>query len=46
MPYRMRSIGWLLAILITHPALADESLSAGPFTETECITCHTERNPD
>jgi len=46
MPYRMRSIGWLLAILITHPALADEPVSAGPFTESECITCHTERNPE
>ncbi len=35
-----------MLFLATLPALADESLPPGPFTETECITCHTERDPD
>ena len=45
---RIRPIGWLLGILClaAHPALADEQVPPGPFTETECITCHTERDPD
>ncbi|MEN8130250.1 MAG: multiheme c-type cytochrome [Pseudomonadota bacterium] len=46
--YQIRPIVWLLGILglVVHPALAGEAVAPGPFTETECITCHTERNPD
>ena len=45
---RIRPIGCLLGILClaAHPALADEQVPPGPFTEAECITCHTERDPD
>lgn len=45
---RIRSVGWLLGILCVaaDPALADEQVPPGPFTEIECITCHTERDPD
>jgi len=41
---QIRLLGMLC--LTTLPALADESVPPGPFTETECISCHTERNPD
>ena len=46
--YWKRSVSLLLGILClaTHPILADETVPPGPFTETECITCHTERNPE
>ncbi len=42
------SAGWLLSILSLTPlaALADEPLPPGPFADTECIRCHSERDPD
>ena len=43
--YQIRSIGLLLC-LATHPVVADEAIPPGLFIETECITCHTERNPE
>ena len=38
----------LLCILClgAFSVLADETLPPGPFTETECIGCHMEKNPD
>ncbi|MBT8419255.1 MAG: hypothetical protein KJO08_00175, partial [Gammaproteobacteria bacterium] len=43
-----KGIGRLLGILwlAVYPVLADETVPPGPFTETECITCHTQRNPE
>ncbi|WP_177418274.1 multiheme c-type cytochrome [endosymbiont of Lamellibrachia barhami] len=43
-----RTASYILGILllISLPALADEPIPPGPFTETECISCHTERDPD
>jgi len=32
-------------ILALSPVLADEAIPPGPFTESECINCHTERDP-
>ncbi len=45
---RVTPAGLLLGIflLATHPVWSDETVPPGPFTETECITCHTERNPE
>ena len=45
---RKLTTSYVLSILClaAHPALADETVPPGPFTETECITCHTERDPD
>ncbi len=45
---RAGPIGLLLGILCLAAdfALAVEAVPAGPFTETECITCHTEIDPE
>ncbi|MEJ1415271.1 MAG: multiheme c-type cytochrome, partial [Candidatus Sedimenticola sp. (ex Thyasira tokunagai)] len=45
---RAGPIGLLLGILCLAAdfALAVEAIPAGPFTEAECITCHTERDPE
>ncbi|MEL0584690.1 MAG: multiheme c-type cytochrome [Candidatus Thiodiazotropha sp. (ex. Lucinoma kazani)] len=45
--YRVMFFGWLPGILCltTHTAFAEQQVPQGPFTDTECITCHTERDP-
>ncbi len=46
--YRMRFIVRVLSVfgLLVHPALSEEAVAPGPFTDAECVTCHTERDPD
>jgi len=46
--YQLRSIAWMLGILglPVHHSLGEETVAQGPFTDAECITCHTERDPD
>ena len=41
-------IACLLGILgmLVQPALAEEVLTDGPYTDEECVSCHTERDPD
>ncbi len=34
-----------MLVLVVQPALSEETATSGPFTDTECITCHQERNP-
>ncbi|MCP4127383.1 MAG: hypothetical protein GY753_10005, partial [Gammaproteobacteria bacterium] len=45
---RRRLTGILLALLCmtTPPVPADTATPPGPFTDAECINCHTERDPD
>lgn len=45
---QMRSIVWILGIfgLVAHPASSEEAVAPGPFTDIECVTCHSERDPD
>ncbi len=45
---QQRLTGILLALLCmtTPPVPADTSTPPGPFTDAECISCHTERDPD
>ncbi len=40
--------GWLLGItcLAAGSSFADEPVPPGPFTDTECVTCHSARDPD
>ncbi len=46
--YPVGIIVLLLEILCQafHPALAEQSIAPGPFTDIECITCHQERDPE
>ncbi len=39
--------GWLLTLLclVALPLLADDTVPPGPFTRTECIRCHVEKDP-
>lgn len=43
-----RLVAWLLGILClaAGAVMAVEDVPVGPFTESECITCHTERDPE
>jgi len=45
---RMNSIACLLGMLgmLANPAWAEEPVKEGPYTDKECIGCHTERDPE
>jgi len=45
---QMRSTICMLGILglVVNPALSEETIAPGPFTDTECVNCHTERDPE
>ncbi|MCP4472653.1 MAG: hypothetical protein GY815_18580 [Gammaproteobacteria bacterium] len=46
--YRIRYIVCLLSMLslAVHTALANEIPAQGPFTDSECVSCHSDRNPE
>jgi len=43
---RLSSRLFALLCLVALPAFADETVPPGPFTDTECIGCHEENDPD
>jgi hypothetical protein len=32
-------------LLLVQPAVSEEAVAPGPFTDAECVTCHTQRDP-
>ncbi|MES9855412.1 MAG: multiheme c-type cytochrome [Sedimenticola sp.] len=46
--YQASTMVWLLGILtlVAHPALAEAPVAPGPFTDSECVNCHTQRDPE
>ncbi|MBW9264971.1 MAG: hypothetical protein K1565_05540 [Candidatus Thiodiazotropha sp. (ex. Lucinisca nassula)] len=44
----MKSVACLLGILgmLALPARAEESVHDGPYSDKECVGCHTERDPE
>jgi len=38
--------GLAVICLLVQPALSEESVAPGPFRQSECIACHTERDPE
>ncbi|MCU7843932.1 MAG: hypothetical protein KZQ93_08845 [Candidatus Thiodiazotropha sp. (ex Monitilora ramsayi)] len=45
---RIRPIVCLLGVLVLNvqAVLAEEATQEGPYTDTECVSCHTERDPE